>query len=137
MQFTNKHFYISRSTLFFIGMALLLAFMIFMPVHAFASEGTGGGLPFEAPLVNLKNSLTGPVAFTVSIIGIVVAGAVLIFGGDLNGFVRTLVFLVLVIAIIVGANTLMSGLFNKGAEIALNANETTLVMSTSRKVAES
>jgi type IV secretion system protein VirB2 len=61
--------------------------------------------------------VTGPVAFALSIIGIVVAGGVLIFGGDLNGFFRTLIFLVLVMALLVGAQNVMSTFFGRGAEI--------------------
>jgi type IV secretion system protein VirB2 len=68
----------------------------------------------------LQNSVTGPVAFGLSIIGIVIAGGVLIFGGDLNGFFRTLIFLVLVMALLVGANNVMSSFFGAGAEVAFN-----------------
>lgn len=66
----------------------------------------------------MRDSLTGPVAFSVSIIGIIVAGAVLIFGGDMNGFFRTLVFLVLVMALIVGANNMLAGFFGRGADLS-------------------
>ena len=69
-------------------------------------------------MTNLRNSVTGPVAFALSIIGIVIAGGVLIFGGDLNGFFRTLIFLVLVMALLVGAQNVMSTFFGRGAEIA-------------------
>jgi type IV secretion system protein VirB2 len=44
----------------------------------------------------------------------------LIFGGDLNGFFRTLIFLVLVMALLVGANNVMSSFFGAGAEVAFN-----------------
>lgn len=104
--------------LFYAALLALLAFMFLAPQHAFASEGTGGSLPYESWLTNLRNSVTGPVAFTLSVVGIVVAGAVLIFGGDLNGFFRTLIFLVLVMALIVGAQNMMSTFFGRGAEIA-------------------
>ena len=97
---------------------LLLAFFIFFTNSAFASEGSGGGLPYESWLGKLRDSLTGPVAFAVSIIGIIVAGAVLIFGGDMNGFFRTLVFIVLVMALIVGANNMMAGFFGRGADLS-------------------
>ena len=40
-----------------------------------------------------------------------------IFGGDLNGFFRTLIFIVLVMALLVGAQNIMSTLFGKGAVI--------------------
>ena len=81
-------------------------------------EGTGGSLPYESWLTNLRNSVTGPVAFALSIIGIVIAGGVLIFGGDLNAFFQTLVFIVLVMALLVGAQNMMGTLFGRGAEIA-------------------
>ena len=82
--------------------------------------GGGGGLPYEEWLTTLRQSVTGPVAFAISIIGIVVAGGILIFGGELNGFFRTLIFLVLVMALMVGAKNMMSGfLRQRGAEIAM------------------
>src|SRR5664280_2286496 len=96
----------------------LLMLWVITPEIAEASVGSGGGLPYETWLTSLQNSVTGPVAFTLSIIGIVVAGGVLIFGGDLNGFFRTLIFIVLVMALLVGAQNMMSSFFGKGAEIA-------------------
>lgn len=108
----------NRSKIFLIGAAILLAFILLAPHQAFASEGTGGSLPYESWLTNLRNSATGPVAFALSIIGIVIAGGVLIFGGDLNGFFRTLIFLTLVMALLVGAQNVMSTFFGRGAEIA-------------------
>ncbi len=107
-----------QSMFFYVGLAVMLAVFLIAPQHAFASEGTGGSLPYESWLTNLRASVTGPVAFALSIIGIVVAGGVLIFGGDLNGFFRTLIFLVLVMALLVGAQNVMSTFFGRGAEIA-------------------
>ena len=109
---------LNRHAVFWIATMALLALFVLAPEHAFASEGTGGSLPYESWLTNLRNSVTGPVAFTLSVIGIVIAGSVLIFGGDLNGFFRTLVFIVLVMALLVGAQNMMSTFFGRGAEIA-------------------
>lgn len=95
----------------------LLMLLLANPDIAHASTGTGGSLPYEPWLVQLQNSVTGPVAFSLSLIGIVVAGGVLIFGGDINGFFRTLIFIVLVMALLVGAQNIMSTLFGKGAVI--------------------
>ncbi|WP_081297796.1 TrbC/VirB2 family protein [Gilliamella apicola] len=95
----------------------LLVFLFFFN-DAFAAQGSGGGLPYESWLGKLRDSLTGPVSFSVSIIGIIVAGCVLIFGGDMNGFFRTLVFIVLVMAFIVGANNMMATLFGRGADLS-------------------
>jgi type IV secretory pathway VirB2 component (pilin) len=107
----------NSSTMFYIAFALVIAYLFLLP-QATASTGTGGSLPYEDWLTSLRNSVTGPVAFTLSIIGIVIAGGVLIFGGDLNGFFRTLMFLVLVMAFLVGAQNMMSTFFGRGAEIA-------------------
>ena len=109
---------VNRNTLLLAGMAALLLFISLAPQDVVASTGTGGSLPYESWLTNLQNSVTGPVAFALSIIGIVVAGGVLIFGGDLNGFFRTLIFIVLVMALLVGAQNVMSTFFGRGAEIA-------------------
>jgi type IV secretory pathway VirB2 component (pilin) len=109
---------LDRRTVICIAAALLLAVLLLAPQHAIASEGSGGSLPYETWLANLRNSVTGPVAFALSIIGIVVAGGVLIFGGDLNGFFRTMIFLVLVMALLIGAQNIMGTFFGRGAEIA-------------------
>lgn len=85
---------------------------------AYASAGGGGGLPYESALVKLQQSATGPVAFVLSIVGIVVAGGTLIFGGDLSGFFRTMVILVLVIGILVSSVNVLQTLFGQGATIA-------------------
>ena len=109
---------VSRRARVLIGLMLLLTLLLLASPPAFASEGTGGSLPYESWLVNLRNSVTGPVAFALSVIGIVIAGGVLIFGGDLNGFFRTLIFLTLVMALLVGAQNVMSTFFGRGAELA-------------------
>ncbi|KGK67412.1 IncP-type conjugal transfer pilin TrbC [Xanthomonas euvesicatoria] len=118
MQASLSAFRLNRSAMFYLGLLALLAFMMLAPHPALASEGTGGSLPYENWLTNLRNSVTGPVAFTLSIIGIVVAGGILILGGELNGFFRTLIFIVLVMAFLVGAQNMMSTFFGRGAEIA-------------------
>ncbi|OQW86254.1 MAG: conjugal transfer protein TrbC, partial [Rhodoferax ferrireducens] len=86
MPFTASRPQFNRNTVLQLGLLLLPAFIFMAPQHAFASTGTGGSLPYESWLSSLQDSVTGPVAFALSIIGIVVAGGVLIFGGDLNGF---------------------------------------------------
>jgi type IV secretion system protein VirB2 len=109
---------ITRAALPWLCLALLLAYLLLVPEQAYASEGTGGSLPYESWLTNLRNSVTGPVAFALSLIGIVVSGGTLILGGDLNGFFRTMTFVVLVMALLVGAQNMMSSFFGRGAEIA-------------------
>jgi len=107
----------TRAALPYLLLALVFVYLLLVPGHAYASEGTGGSLPYEPWLVNLRNSVTGPVAFALSLLGIVVSGGTLILGGDLNGFFRTLMFIVLVMALLVGAQNMMSSFFGRGAEI--------------------
>ncbi|MCK9709835.1 TrbC/VirB2 family protein [Pseudomonas syringae] len=84
---------------------------------ALASTVTGGGLPFDDWLTKVRTSITGPFAFTASIVGLVGAGATLIFGGDMNGFLRTLIFIVLVLAFLVAAQNTLAAITGQGAEI--------------------
>lgn len=105
-------------TFFWLGALVILAVLALNPHGVQAAVGTGGSLPYEGWLGSLRDSVTGPVAFTFSLIGIVVAGATLIFGGDLNGFFRSFLVLILVMALVVGANNVLSTFFGRGAEIA-------------------
>lgn len=96
----------------------LLALLLLLPGTAHAA-GAGGGLPYETWLQSLRDSITGPVAFALGMIGVVIAGGVLVFGGELNAFARTLIFLVLVMALIIGASNIMSTFFSSaGAVVA-------------------
>ena len=107
-----------RSVSPYLAVLAVLVVAALLPHPAFAAEGAGGALPYEGWLTALRTSVTGPVAFAIAIIGIVIAGGVLIFGGDLNGFFRTLLFIVLVMAFLVGAQNMMSTFFGRGAELA-------------------
>ena len=104
-------------SLWCVGFLLLLC-IITMPQDVYAAGTAGGGLPYESALTRLRASITGPVAFTLSLIGIVGAAGALIFGGELTGFLRMMVFLVLLIAILVGAQNVLTTLFAAGAEIS-------------------
>jgi len=102
----------TKSPIIKISLLTFFLFLLMLPEIVLASVGGGGGLPYETWLVSLRNSVTGPVAFTLSIIGIVVAGGILIFGGELNAFFRTLIFIVLVMALLIGAQNIMTNLFS-------------------------
>lgn len=108
----------SGKTLLLLALAIPVVLVLLFPDSAFASEGSGGSLPYESWLTALRNSVTGPVAFSISLIGIVVAGAVLIFGGELNAFFRSIIFLVLVMALLIGAQSMMGTFFGRGSVIA-------------------
>ncbi|WKW28138.1 TrbC/VirB2 family protein (plasmid) [Campylobacter fetus subsp. venerealis bv. intermedius] len=88
----------------------------FFGTVAFAAT-TGAGLPWEGPLQTIKASITGPVAFTLSILAIVACGIGLVWGGEMTTFVKTLVYIVLVIALVVGATNVMGIFQTTGALI--------------------
>ena len=93
-----------------------------LATHGYAAGAGGAGLPWEAPLTTLANSFSGPVAYGVSILGIVGVGGILIFAGGLIGdFLRAVLFIVLVIAFVIGGkNTLTAFGFGAGAEVKTN-----------------
>ncbi|GAA4161679.1 TrbC/VirB2 family protein [Shinella granuli] len=77
----------------------------------------GGGLPWEGPLQQIQQSITGPVAGFIALAAVAVAGGMLIFGGELNDFARRLMYVVLVAGILLGATQIV-GLFGaSGASI--------------------
>lgn len=82
---------------------------------AFASSG--GSLPWEGPLQQIQQSITGPVAGFIALAAVAIAGGMLIFGGELNDFARRLMYVVLVAGILLGATQIV-GLFGaSGASI--------------------
>jgi len=76
-----------------------------------ARAGTTGTLPWETPLQTIAQSLTGPVAFSVSIIGIFATGATLMWGGEMNEFARRAALMGLIVAVIVFATNIMATAF--------------------------
>lgn len=113
--FTVSRFTISHRLLLVMGIVLLL-----ISTHpAFATDTTvGGGLPFDTWLKKIQDSVSGPFAFAAAIIGLVGAGAALIFGGEMNGFLRSMIFVVLVLSFIVAAKGMITAVTGLGAEIA-------------------
>jgi type IV secretory pathway VirB2 component (pilin) len=93
------------------NVVLTIFVLAFLATDAAASTG-GGSLPWETPLQTIATSITGPVAYAISLIGIVVAGAMLVWGGEINEFARRMIMLVLVISLIVFATQVLSTLFN-------------------------
>ena len=95
----------------------LVVLLVAVATPALASSG--GGLPWEGPLQQIQESITGPVAGFIALAAVAVAGGMLIFGGELNDFARRLMYVVLVAGILLGATQIV-GLFGaSGASIAL------------------
>lgn len=77
----------------------------------------GGGLPWEGPLQQIQQSITGPVAAAIALAAVAIAGGMLIFGGELNDFARRLVYVVLVAGILLGATQIVALFGSSGASI--------------------
>ena len=85
--------------------------LIWLLAAAVARAGGIGALPWEGPLQTIAQSLTGPVAFSVSIIGIFATGATLMWGGEMNEFARRAALMGLIVAVIVFATNIMASAF--------------------------
>ena len=107
-----------------------------MTEPALASQTSGGGLPYEDWLTKISNSITGPVAFTIAIAAIVTAGGALIFGGtEFGGFVKTLIFLGLVLGFIVAGKNTLAAITGQGAELCCKVpHPSSTVVDTSKTV---
>lgn len=101
-----------------VGNFFLLAMfgLLVLAPDVFASST---GLPWEDPLSAMVDSIKGPVAFGISVIAIVAAGAGLIFGGEISGFLKTSIILALVISLIVLAVNVLSSVFGIGSALIL------------------
>ncbi len=99
-----------------VALSLITFALATLPQMAFAAAG-GGGLPWEGPLTTIQTSLTGPVAISIALIAIAVAGAMLIFGGEINNFARMGVYITLVLGLLVMANNMLQSLYAPGATI--------------------
>lgn len=112
----------------------LLAALFCTAVAAPALASSGGSLPWEGPLEQIQESITGPVAGAIALAAMAIAGGMLIFGGELNDFARRLVYIVLVAGILLGATTIV-GLFGAtGASIGIAATSVSGVESQSMPV---
>ncbi|MCZ7448159.1 TrbC/VirB2 family protein [Rhizobium rhizogenes] len=109
-----------------IAVALLAAPIVLSSV-APALASSGGSLPWEGPLQQIQESITGPVAGAIALAAVAIAGGMLIFGGELNDFARRLMYIVLVAGILLGATNIV-GLFGAtGASIGIPDEQTTSI----------
>ena len=106
--FENKYF-----------MMLMAVALCLLSSTVFA-ESSGGNMPWNSAISNLRESITGPVAFAIALLGIVSCGAMLMFGAEISGVLKSVIILVLVVSIIVGANNMMTSFF--GASAVIDAN---------------
>lgn len=103
----------TKITLACLGLA---AISLALAEPALASSG-GGRLPWESPLQQIQQSITGPVAGFIALAAVAIAGAMLIFGGELNDFARRLCYVALVGGVLLGATQIVALFGATGASI--------------------
>jgi type IV secretion system protein TrbC len=91
-----------------------------------AFAGSGGSLPWEGPLQQIQESITGPVAGSIALVSVATAGMMLAFGGEMNDFARAALRVTLVLGLLLGVANVV-GLFGAtGASIGLPGEHGTL-----------
>lgn len=123
-KYTARGLFSKSAFALFVMTVMLLG--VVEPTMAADTTGAGGGpgLPWEGPLDKLQQSISGPVAFVIALLGIIASGATLIWGGEVSEFSRRIIYVVLVICIIVFANTMLTGALFSGAMIPTDATLT-------------
>ena len=106
----------SRKTYLVLAVTMFAAVSFSSSGAALASSG-GGGLPWESPLQQIQQSITGPVAGFIALAAVAIAGAMLIFGGELNDFARRLCYVALVGGVLLGATQIVALFGATGASI--------------------
>src|SRR5579875_2693646 len=92
-------------------MRLLLGLLILSPLAQAAHAGTTGGLPWGSPMHLIAQSLTGPVAYALGLIGIAISGGSMLWGGELTEFGRRAAMIGLVVSVLVFAAPMLSSAF--------------------------
>ena len=104
---------------------IVLAFAVGATLSLPAFASSGGSLPWEGPLQQIQQSITGPVAGFIALAAVAVAGGMLIFGGELNDFARRLMYVVLVAGILLGATQIVALFGATGASIGIAGDKST------------
>lgn len=97
----------------------LLLVAMFLTFGATCAEAAGSGLPWEAPLQRILESIEGPVAKVVAVIIIIVTGLSLAFG-DMGGGFRRLIQIVFGLSIAFAATSFFLSFFSFAGGALIN-----------------
>ena len=92
---------------------LILASTAFVVVQTSSAFAAGSGMPWEAPLTQVLESIEGPVARIVAVIIIIITGLSLAFGDTSGGF-RRLVQIIFGLSIAFAATSFFLAFFSFG-----------------------
>ena len=95
--------------------AIFALTLLCLPVAALAQDvSPDNSVPWDTGLKALIDVITGPTALYISMIGLFFAGGILIFGGELGGFTRMVMMVVLVGSMLTGISNLIVKFINSG-----------------------
>jgi type IV secretion system protein TrbC len=86
---------------------------VFSALQVQAAHAAGSGMPWEAPLTQILESIEGPVARIVAVIIIIITGLSLAFGDTSGGF-RRLIQIVFGLSIAFAATSFFLAFFSFG-----------------------
>lgn len=92
---------------------LILSSTVFIVVQSGSALAAGSGMPWEAPLTQVLESIEGPVARIVAVIIIIITGLSLAFGDTSGGF-RRLVQIIFGLSIAFAATSFFLAFFSFG-----------------------
>jgi type IV secretion system protein TrbC len=94
-------------TYIFVMLAVAVGlFCLLSPDYAMASSQNE--MPWDGSIKTLARSITGPIAYGVALMGVTVAGLLLLWGGEIGEFTRRVIMLVLVVSLIFGAASVIA-----------------------------
>lgn len=109
-----------------VSRAAFLAALFLISSSAFAA--TSGQWGFVSAIDQFREIISGPVAQGIAVLGIVACGIGLAFGGEMNQFLKTMVYVVMVVCLIITANGAVTWLgslsgvtVSTGAQVAFSA----------------
>ena len=84
-----------------------------------AAQGAGSGMPWEAPLQRILDSIEGPVAKVIAVVTIIITGLSLAFG-DMGGGLRRLLQIVFGLSIAFAATSFFLSFFSFAGGALIN-----------------
>jgi type IV secretory pathway VirB2 component (pilin) len=96
---------------------LLFILVLVLPAVAMAAGAGGGAMPWDNPVQKLQQDLTGPFAYAISLLALICCGIILVFGGEINEFVRRLLYAIMVAAFLVAVQNTATALGIAGATV--------------------
>jgi type IV secretion system protein VirB2 len=116
MPMSESHFPAHRAPCSLATMCLAAAFAV---VTAFQADAAGSGMPWEAPLQRILESIEGPVAKVIAVVTIIITGLSLAFG-DMGGGLRRLLQIVFGLSIAFAATSFFLSFFSFAGGALIN-----------------